>query len=871
MDQAGLYQWLESSFSSLPKANDRVFQSVWAKGGLRFSEIGVQPDLIDKLNAQLVCTVLAERRQLLVVLPDYAPNRGAFLLSTALIIDSADRIQGNIRGGQVLYFGSTVGIREHIGKVSLNKLPLDSVFSQKERSQRLQATQIPKGRSDKRNTGSFNLPSVLCIYAPGDPAAVCRDNKSNWIAVDCGDKGKLRWIKPLTEYAVSHNIPLIAWIQNPLSLVVDEFKESGGEVFIWPSPEKGRSLPSIKAPLHDGLHALFNSQERSIWPVAVSSSSDNIGIELLHQAYIALSRVNIEKAGRIVIGTTQLCWRYLRAMENLCVPLEFFEAESESFWGVSNLARISQALDKYIQSLAVNKSSYYGVLGDIQGYLRDAHEWFEKGNSVLWNALANICVDNIASGTARLLVFPTQANRKLFSLALLAYHNVTEDDLKKLRVGLITLHDLYDLLTLSSQSTSEQVQVMRLLSGLPSADLDWQYLVVGLPSWTATSYLSPMLKRQDIRVVLYPYQETALVRRVERWNSLIYPNIVECADALALVAKKKRPNVDPFDIPPKLRVRSSDVINIQSPTKTSNGDERKAAWQHYDFREEAALLMNAELDYEESSFDLAVNTEESGAVKPHQKSEFVEVALRVEFITGEYLYFSIDDKVNVVMVTNKGVTTDERYVASLRTGDRIVYIHGQRRQSLLDLIISRVYRNPAVNLHVKLVERWQEDFAIAHYKKAKVPRAWNVSQWTLDSLFAAMKDQGSKISDAQPLRNWLNGETLRPQDPEDLKRLAIILDMDFVREHYLRIHRAGGRLHGLRSSLARRLNVWLSREVPGFGGTSDDQDDMIDEELGLSFKDFRDSLMVLKIKSVSKEFGLWTREMLGRVEGGAAI
>ncbi|MHB8752917.1 MAG: hypothetical protein ACYDBJ_27465 [Aggregatilineales bacterium] len=122
MNQDGLYEWLETNFASLPRVNEAVYQAIWGQGALRFSEKGVQPDLIDELNARLVCTVLAEKRQLLVVLPDYAPHRGAFLFATALLLESTDRIRGNIRGGQVLYFGSTVGIREHLGQVSLNKL-----------------------------------------------------------------------------------------------------------------------------------------------------------------------------------------------------------------------------------------------------------------------------------------------------------------------------------------------------------------------------------------------------------------------------------------------------------------------------------------------------------------------------------------------------------------------------------------------------------------------------------------------------------------------------------------------------------------------------------------------------------------------------
>jgi hypothetical protein len=109
---------------------------------------------------------------------------------------------------------------------------------------------------------------------------------------------------------------------------------------------------------------------------------------------------------------------------------------------------------------------------------------------------------------------------------------------------------------------------------------------------------------------------------------------------------------------------------------------------------------------------------------------------------------------------------------------------------------------------------------------------------------------------------------LRPLDVEDLHRLAEILDLEFVREHYKRIHRAGGRLAGLHVSLSRRLNSWLSNEATDMaaGGIADK--DIIDEDLGLTFQDFRDSLLILQVKAIRKQQGFFSRDMLGQLERG---
>ena len=44
------------------------------------------------------------------------------------------------------------------------------------------------------------------------------------------------------------------------------------------------------------------------------------------------------------------------------------------------------------------------------------------------------------------------------------------------------------------------------------------------------------------------------------------------------------------------------------------------------------------------------------------------------------------------------------------------------------------------------------------------------------------------------------------------------------------------------------------------------QDDIIDEELGLTFQDFRDSLAVLQVKRISREKGLFDRDLIGQLE-----
>jgi hypothetical protein len=124
-----------------------------------------------------------------------------------------------------------------------------------------------------------------------------------------------------------------------------------------------------------------------------------------------------------------------------------------------------------------------------------------------------------------------------------------------------------------------------ILSGLPPKDLEWQYWMVGIPSWSSTPYLAPLLTQRDIHFILYPYQVASLARRVERWEGLIHPNLVECADALALFARRRRPTVDPFDQPPKLRLRDPRTTTARILTDIPEEAATKAVWDHFDVSE----------------------------------------------------------------------------------------------------------------------------------------------------------------------------------------------------------------------------------------------------------------------------------------------
>jgi hypothetical protein len=91
------------------------------------------------------------------------------------------------------------------------------------------------------------------------------------------------------------------------------------------------------------------------------------------------------------------------------------------------------------------------------------------------------------------------------------------------------------------------------------------------------------------------------------------------------------------------------------------------------------------------------------------------------------------------------------------------------------------------------------------------------------------------------------------------------MEMSFVNQYHTRINRAAQRIRGLHRGLSIRLNRWLRERATG---ASDSNFEVFDEELGLSFQDFRDSLALLRVEGITRVSGPFLWHTLGTIERG---
>lgn len=855
-----IWTWLEEAFAVLPGCDDEVFKGLWLKKRLRFGDR--VPDHLDAYSARLVCAALRHSTRLFIVLPDSKVSRPSLLFATALIRSWYDSLvqqksdEDGFHRGKILYFGSQIGVRGQLSQVRIKgnawELNLSEVFQQQDVGRKQQ--RVGKNKKTKKVSESrpITLPEVITIYSPVDPVAAVEQHSPQWIAIDCSDAESLKWLKPLLQHSLEKQIPILAWGQNPLSECVSEFSERG-QVFTW------SNLPTlVAAPPSQSeckLQAyLYPDRTTQIQPIVLEGASANKLATSLREANHLLASTFEVASGRFARDAIRVHWKYLRALESLSVPIGFYEAEAPHFWGLKSLRQLSDECDHFRETCNQSIVNLAARLEQVHASLQTATEQIRNSGSPLWQVLCELVVSEPPAGEARLVIFTSRARKQLFLLALLAKHNRTEEDLHALRTWVFSLDELKKLRCqyTASANLEEPLDLLTI-----DQTLRYHPVFVGLPSPLLTPKLLPVLSQKNIDFLLYGHQTSALARQSTKWARRLNPDLSDTVALLNQLSGLEVPEGIP-SMPPTLNLAELsglDAGNIAKPRSLGI----KPLWQPDDPVSEIARLLESEQALIEDELGIEGQFQEDSETDTASEQEsWCESAIEVHFEHDWHVCFAPDDMINVIVTGEKGQQVDKRYIRALKPNDRVIAIPEQRRQSLYDLILSRVHGHPTIELHLALIRRWQQDLELAY-------RRWRLhGVRNLDELLWQMQRRGSTLTHPMTLRGWLSGNILCPEDSDDLRRLAEVLEMNFVQAHHQRIYQAAKRLRGLHRVLARRLNSWLEDQASGSVQAKDD--DVLDAELGITFGDFRNSLLILRVQEVQPIMGLFLRSSLGRFE-----
>lgn len=845
--------WINTAFASLPGTGDELFRRLWGERRLKFDGAQDVADALDEQSAGLASAALSRGLSLFIALPDLKPHRPAFLLATALIRnwwDSRNLPGSGTSNASVVYFGSQVGIRDQLRRTTVRglRLNLADVFDQKDLRRRATTPSL-----NSQNTTSA-LPEVVTVYAPANPVAVMERYRPSWIAIDCGDAPSLPWLHPLLEAARNTGTPIIAWGQNPLSECLVDFIRVGN-VFVWPSP-----LWSDDSKFEGGAEVILcGGRPTSVCPTVLTGTHANSLSALLCEASKLLAAATQYGTGRFTNDALAVHWRYLRSLESLAVPLDFYESESPRLWGMRSFGQIRSACAQFRAACADTSAEFQARLEEIDATLDRALKQVESTGCPLWNALCNLCIEEADSHEARLITFTSDTRKRLFLFALLARHNITEDDLREIRTWVTSLSDLRRSMhrRYLPHTSSDEDPLM------PPLELHWHPILAGLPSPRLTPKLLPVFLQDEVDVLLYNHQRGSFARRQDEWSCRLRANPAKAAEILTKFSTLPPPSHLPtvrtrIDLGAAVEMDSESAKKIRVPSTS-------ALWEPQEAAQEIASLFQDEESDGEVTIQGEVGDDALPVSDDAQQLGCAE-ALEITFDQNWRAFFAPDDRMNVVVNGSHGPQIEPRFVRALRLNDKVLVIHGQQRQSLYDLIISRLHKHPSIELHLALIWRWQDDVRVAYDRWQSV--APDVTEFQksgardIRGLLRRMNERGSELLSAPTA--WLKGVVLCPLDPEDLRRVAEVLEMGFERQYYRRIAQAANRLRGLHRGLANRLNRWLEDHAAGAANQRDD--DVIDEELGLRFGDLRNSLMILRVRGVQVVPGPFLRSNLGRVE-----
>lgn len=863
-----IWTWLEEAFMGLPGCDDDIFKGLWLKRRLRFGD--QVPEHLDAYSARLVCAALRHSTRLFIVLPDSKASRPSLLFATALIRSWYDSLvqqksdEDGFHRGKILYFGSQIGVRGQLSRVRVEgkdwDLNLSEVFQQRDVGKKQQ--KVGKSKKAKKKVSEsqpITLPEVITVYSPVDPIAAIEQHNPQWIAIDCSDAESLRWLKPLLKFSLEKQIPILGWGQNPLSECVGEFTECG-QVFTWSSQpawaftKSPIGIAPLSQPKCTLQPYLYPEKTTQIQPVVLEGASANKLATSLHEANRLLASTFEIASGRFARDAIRVHWKYLRALESLSVPLEFYEAEAPHFWGLKSLKQLSDECEHFREVCKQSIVSLAARLEQVHASLETATEHIRNSGSSLWQVLCDLVASEPPAGEVRLVIFTSQARKQLFLLALLARDNRTEEDLCAVRTWVFSLDEFQKLKCQHELSLNLQ-EPLNFLS--IDKTLRWHPIFVGLPSPLLTPKLLPVLSQQNIDFLLYGHQTSALARQVTQWAKRLHPNISDTTAILGQLSGLEVPHELPL-IPSRLNLTELsglDAGNISKPRSIGV----KPLWQPDDPVSEIARLLESEQALIEDELGIEGQFQEDAETDIASEQEsWCESVIEVHFEHGWHVCFAPDDRINVIVTGEKGQQVDKRYIRALKPSDRVIAIPEQRRQSLYNLILSRVHGHPSIELHLALIRRWQQDLESAY-------RRWRLhGVRNLDELLWQMQQRGSTLTHPMTLRGWLSGNILCPENPDDLRRLAEILEMGFVVSHHQRIYQAAKRMRGLHRVLARRLNGWLEEQASGSVKAQDN--DVLDAELGITFGDFRNSLLILRVQDIQPIMGLFLRSSLGRFE-----
>lgn len=192
---------------------------------------------------------------------------------------------------------------------------------------------------------------------------------------------------------------------------------------------------------------------------------------------------------------------------------------------------------------------------------------------------------------------------------------------------------------------------------------------------------------------------------------------------------------------------------------------------------------------------------------------------------------------SVTVLGTRGTT--EKRVDDLEIGDTILFVNGDQRRSIYELMLAEIKKSPAFAVSADIIEAWHRRL------KAEFVRPF----MTVAALHRQLRGAGSRVVSAT-VGAWLRGSVMSPQDSENLGRLFLALGIpDPDGKHSRRIDQAARHLRNVYRQYAKAVNAFLLRAA----GDDRPELDALLEKYNLDIDAIRESVLAAEVEEISSD------------------
>lgn len=176
----------------------------------------------------------------------------------------------------------------------------------------------------------------------------------------------------------------------------------------------------------------------------------------------------------------------------------------------------------------------------------------------------------------------------------------------------------------------------------------------------------------------------------------------------------------------------------------------------------------------------------------------------------------------------------------LVVGDDVLLVDDDAHKTLFDKIQEAAENIPALAIASGWLGHWT---AMLHNAHTRFGSYRAVAQ-ELGRLGCSVQ--------AQTVRLWCVGATIGPEDPEDVRRLGLLLDDPVLTDHHMKVWQAMRTLRGAHIKLGRRLAGLVRSLGPAVEDGRLRGDEVVDEASGLTAADLESAVVMLKVIKIDR-------------------